>query len=91
VELDLAAYTYDFPRDLEVAVGRSGEPAAVVWTGDTAGLAALGILNDPRAATVAIPLTEAAVGDRLILTLRSAYGSQQWSVAELRVFARAAP
>ena len=88
LELDLGPYPYDYPRELEVAVGDDDETATVVWRGPTAGVAAFGLLNDPRHAPVALLLPESTVGRRLVAMLTADHASLYWSVTGIRVFGR---
>jgi hypothetical protein len=88
LELDLGPYPFDYPRKLQVAVGSDGEAVTVVWEGPTAGLAAFGLLNDPRPAPVTILLPESAVGRRLVAMLTTDHVDLYWSVTGLRVYGR---
>lgn len=84
-ELDLGAFTVDYPRRLRLSVvTESGEQVA--WEGSPAGLGVAGALREPKTAPIVIEFGRPFRGRGLVLTLLEDHDVRPWSLAELRVY-----
>ncbi len=89
VEMDLGELTTEFPWKLQLSVDGEHGDRTVVWEGGTAGLAVGGALADRVRVPITIDLAHPARTQRLYLTLIDADFTDEWAIAELRVYAPA--
>jgi hypothetical protein len=86
IEMDLGAWTKDYPTGLSIAVGEEPSSAQEVWTGSVRGALITGALAHPKAATFAIDLPPGTSGRYVVLTNLGADVEFSWTVAEIRLF-----
>jgi hypothetical protein len=85
VEMQIAGYIADFPRELTVELSQDGRDWRAVWSGKGGRLAFVAALKEPLTVPLRIPLdgsTARFVRMRQTASERIYY----WSIAELRVF-----
>jgi hypothetical protein len=89
LELDLAQYTLNYPRHLQVAVQEGANSAPrIVFDDGTAGAALTAALADPKRVPLTIALPPGTRATRLILTETSRDMVFYWSISELKVYGR---
>jgi len=88
LEMDLASYNMNYPRQLRI---ESIEPAGartVVWEGAMDGQAVMAGLKDPRRMPLTVEFPQPVTASRLLLTALIADPTWYWSIAELRAYGR---
>jgi hypothetical protein len=86
LEMDLAETIMDYPRELRIEARRGDGNVVTLWHSGTAGLAAVGLINDRVRLPLTIDLPSRPAAEELILTLTKGDDTYFWTIAELRVY-----